>query len=31
MWTYEHGNFTVHQIPALDDNYIYLIASDALL
>jgi len=31
MWTYEHGNFTVHQIPALDDNYIYLIAGDAIL
>lgn len=31
MWSYEHGNFTVHQIPALQDNYIYLIATDTLL
>ncbi len=25
MWTYQHKNFKVHQIPALNDNYIYLI------
>lgn len=25
MWHYQHQNFTVHQIPALKDNYIYLI------
>jgi len=25
MWSYEHSGFTVHQIPALSDNYIYLI------
>jgi len=31
MWTYEHGNFTVHQIPALSDNFIYLIATDKVL
>jgi len=27
MWSYQHSNFQVHQIPALNDNYIYLIAS----
>jgi len=31
MWSYEHGDFTVHQIPALSDNFIYLIATDELL
>jgi len=31
MWTYEHGGFTVHQIPALSDNFIYLIATDDVL
>jgi len=31
MWSYEHDAFTVYQIPALQDNYIYLIATDALL
>ncbi len=31
MWTYEHGGFTVHQIPALSDNFIYLIATDKVL
>lgn len=25
MWTYQHQNFFVHQIPALSDNYIYII------
>ena len=25
MWSYQHQNFTVHQLPALKDNYIYLI------
>ena len=25
MWSYRHQNFTVHQFPALKDNYIYLI------
>ncbi|GAV20598.1 hydroxyacylglutathione hydrolase [Mariprofundus micogutta] len=27
MWSYRHQNFTVHQLPALRDNYIYLIES----
>ena len=31
MWSYRHETFTVHQLPALRDNYIYLIESgDAL-
>jgi len=25
MWTYEHPGFRVHQLPAMSDNYIYLI------
>jgi len=25
MWSYQHTGFTVHQLPALQDNYIYLI------
>jgi hydroxyacylglutathione hydrolase len=25
MWTYQHADFAVHQLPALNDNYIYLI------
>jgi len=25
MWSYQHQHFTVYQIPALNDNYIYLI------
>lgn len=25
MWSYQHEHFTVHQLPALKDNYIYLI------
>lgn len=25
MWSYRHQSFTVHQLPALQDNYIYLI------
>jgi len=25
MWSYQHQNFTVHQLPVLRDNYIYLI------
>jgi len=25
MWSYRHQHFTVHQLPALKDNYIYLI------
>lgn len=29
MWSYRHDGFTVHQLPALNDNYIYLIASQA--
>lgn len=29
MWSYRHQNFTVHQIPALKDNYIYLIEAGA--
>jgi len=28
MWIYQHAGFTVHQLPVLRDNYIYLIASD---
>lgn len=28
MWSYQHAGFTVHQLPVLRDNYIYLIASD---
>jgi len=34
MWSYRHEHFTVHQLPALRDNFIYLIeayASDALV
>jgi len=34
MWSYQHRNFTVHQLPALRDNYIYLIEeqnSDSLI
>lgn len=27
MWSYQHHGFTVHQLPALRDNYIYLIES----
>jgi hydroxyacylglutathione hydrolase len=27
MWSYRHAGFTVHQLPALNDNYIYLIES----
>jgi len=27
MWSYAHSSFTVHQLPALKDNYIYLIES----
>ncbi|MDX8408101.1 MAG: hydroxyacylglutathione hydrolase, partial [Mariprofundaceae bacterium] len=26
MWTYRHSSFAVHQLAALSDNYIYLIA-----
>jgi len=25
MWSYTHPHFTVHQLPALSDNYIYLL------
>jgi len=25
MWTYEHTNFLVHQVPVLEDNYIYIV------
>lgn len=25
MWSYRHEGFTVHQLPALSDNYIYLL------
>lgn len=25
MWSYQHDGFTVHQLPVLSDNYIYLI------
>lgn len=25
MWSYAHEHFTVHQLPALSDNYIYLL------
>ena len=28
MWTYQHAGFRVHQLPALKDNYIYLIEAD---
>jgi len=28
MWSYQHPGFTVHQLPALNDNYIYLIDVD---
>jgi len=34
MWSYQHAGFTVHQLPVLRDNYIYLIeaaASKALI
>ena len=34
MWSYQHLDFTVHQLPALKDNYIYLIEahkSDAFI
>jgi len=31
MWTYEHGDVTVHQIPALSDNFIYLIVSGDMI
>jgi len=34
MWSYQHAGFSVHQLPVLRDNYIYLIeseASDALI
>ncbi|MDQ6959898.1 MAG: MBL fold metallo-hydrolase, partial [Mariprofundaceae bacterium] len=31
MWSYAHDGFTVHQIPALQDNYIYLIETDEML
>ncbi|RLL55025.1 hydroxyacylglutathione hydrolase [Mariprofundus sp. EBB-1] len=34
MWSYQHQHFTVHQLPVLRDNYIYLIeahTSDALI
>jgi len=31
MWTYEHSDFTVHQIAALSDNFIYLIATRDVL
>jgi len=27
MWSYQHSNMQIHQIPALNDNYIYLIQS----
>ncbi|MDQ6981415.1 MAG: hydroxyacylglutathione hydrolase [Mariprofundus sp.] len=29
MWSYQHPGFTVHQLPALRDNYIYLIEADS--
>ena len=28
MWSYRHSRFTVHQLTALRDNYIYLIEAD---
>ncbi len=28
MWSYQHSHFTVHQLAALKDNYIYLIEAD---
>ncbi len=31
MWSYSHDKFTVHQIPALQDNYIYLIETGDVL
>jgi len=34
MWSYQHQNFTVHQLPVLKDNYIYLVEvhkSEALI
>jgi len=34
MWSYQHENFIVHQLPVLRDNYIYLIEakhSDAII
>jgi len=34
MWSYQHENFIIHQLPVLSDNYIYLIEakkSDALI
>jgi len=29
MWSYQHAGFSVHQLPVLRDNYIYLIESQA--
>jgi len=31
MWSYQHQTFTVHQLAALSDNYIYLIDTGTLL
>ena len=31
MWSYSHHGFTIHQIPALQDNYIYLIEANDVL
>jgi len=31
MWPHTHQHFTVHQIPALSDNYIYLIQTPEVL
>lgn len=31
MWSYSHGGFAVHQIPVLQDNYIYLIETKDVL
>lgn len=28
MWSYRHAHFTVHQLPALKDNYIYIVEPD---
>ncbi len=31
MWSYAHNGFTVHQIPVLSDNYVYLIEAEGAL
>jgi len=31
MWSYAHHSFTVHQIPVLSDNYVYLVETEDML